>query len=241
MTKRIFKSGFILLFIITIFPLISFAEGKEKIILTTHNLAPYGSFDEEKKFDGHAVRVVKYALDKMEKLYEIKVTSWKKAQYMVKEEGSADGFFAGSQNSERDDYAVMSEIIAEQKWNWYQLKSNPYKSDDLQFKHKAGIGAFVGSNMLKWLKKNDYHVTSEPYTTEELTDLLILKRIDAFLANNLVMDEIIKKRHLEDKFRITLLKNKPLGVYFSKKFIKNNPNFLNEFNKFVKEIRSKNY
>ena len=44
---------------------------KDKITLTSQDLAPLGSLDSKGNFDGLAVRVIKYALGKMNQNYDI--------------------------------------------------------------------------------------------------------------------------------------------------------------------------
>ncbi|QTA84383.1 substrate-binding periplasmic protein [Desulfonema magnum] len=210
---------------------------KSKIILTTQNVSPYVIVDKNGTFKGYAANSVQYALKKMKRPYEIKIFPWNRAQMMVKRD-MADGFFPASQNNIRDEYAVISETIAEQKWNWYMLKSNPSDPADPLFKEKATVGGFMGTNMLQWLKKNNYNIKGNPNNSESLLKMLLNKRIDAILANNMETDEIIKNEKIEDRFKVITLKDKPMGIYFSKIFLKKNPCFLKKFNKYVHEYRS---
>jgi polar amino acid transport system substrate-binding protein len=212
----------------------SLAAQNRKIILTSQDLPPLGYYDNNGNYDGIAVKVVRYALDRMKVDYEILVYPWARAQNEVKN-NKADGFFAGSRNAERDSYAVMSEIIADQNWVWYQLKDNPMNPKDPAFKKKATVGSYLGANMLDWLIENKYRVRAKPKNTELLIKMLLAKRVDAVLANNLVAGEIIKRDGLSDRLKTTIEKEKPLGVYFSKKFIRNNPGFLQKFNGYIKE------
>jgi len=231
------KRNIFLMLLSLIFINLLFAEEK-KIILTSQDLPPLGSYNEKRHYDGIAVRVVKYALDKMEVKYEILVYPWARAQQEVKA-GRADGFFAGSKNAERESYGVMSNIIADQKWVWYQLKENVMNPKDSDFKEKAKVGSYIGANMLDWLKKNNYNIKAEPRDTKMLFKMLLAKRVDAILANNLVAEDIIKKEKLGIKFKRTIQQEQPLGVYFSKTFLEKNPGFLKKFNSCVDEYFQK--
>jgi polar amino acid transport system substrate-binding protein len=218
----------------------SFATSKGKVVLSTHNLHPYGSYPtgaEEKliadeSFKGVAVDRVRCVLDKMEIPSEIQVVPWRRAQLLV-ERGMVDGFFAASQNSLRDEIAVKTAIIADQKWNWYLLKDNPLSPENTTFKQKATVGGFVGANMLKWMKKQNYNVKATPKNTEGLLKLLLARRVDAVMANNHVMQALLKKYGVEDQVKVYLNKDKPLFVYFSKDFLKKQPLFIEQFNEFV--------
>ena len=151
---------------------------------------------------------------------------------------AADGFFAASQNSYRDSYAVMSTIIAEQKWQWYLLAENPLTPKSKTFKQQAEVGAFIGANMLKWLEKNNYNVASRALNTEILLKMLLKKRLDAILTNNHVTDALIERYKVADKIKSYVNKNKPLGVYFSKIFLSRYPAFLARFNEEVLECKN---
>lgn len=216
----------------------------KKVVLTTHNLYPYGSYPKGNDFSmiandsfrGVAVDVVRCVFLKMGIELEIHVVPWGRAQYMVRA-GAADGFFAASQSAHRDEYAVMSDIIAEQNWNWYLLKENPLDPNDHSFKEQAIVSGFLGSNMLKWMEEHNYNIIGKPPTTEHLLKLILTKRVDAVMANNYVMAALLKKYRAEDKVKIYLHKNKPLGIYFSKEFLDLYPGFLKRFNELVRECR----
>lgn len=208
------------------------------IVLATHDLFPYGSYPDdlaEKKmvsdasFSGVAVDRVRCSFNKMNVKLKVLVVPWKRAQILA-ENGEVDGFFAGSQNSHRDSYAVMSDIIAEQKWQWYWLKSNHQNPNSDLFKRDARIGAFLGSNMMKWVKKQGFTLYSTPLTTEHLFLQLLSHRVDVIIANNLVMKELIYKHNVLQKIESRVVKNKPLGVYFTNKAQKENPGLITRFN-----------
>jgi polar amino acid transport system substrate-binding protein len=221
---------------------VCFALSEEKVILTTHNLYPYGSYPPGEKemvvadetFKGVAVDRVRCVFNKMDTPLELQVVPWRRAQHLVKR-GSADGFFAASQNDARDEFAVKSMIIADQQWNWYMLKENPLSPRDQSFKEKASVGGFVGANMLKWMQEQNYNVTATPNSTEGLLKLLLARRVDAVMANNYVMNALLQNYMAEDQVKIYLNTDKPLFVYFSKEFLKSRPMFIERFNNLIPE------
>lgn len=215
------------------------AQAREPTMVTlaTHDLCPYGCYDEYGAFDGYAVQVLRYAFEQMDIPLSIVVVPWERAQQMART-GRADGFFAASRNMRRDSEGTMSAVIADQKWNWYLLRDNTWDPRQEDFKHNAKVAGFLGANMLTWLEDNGYNVEATPPTTKHLVDMLLAKRFDAMLANNLVMREIIAKRGLRDKLRIVTLREKPLGVYFSNRFMERYPLFIDEFNGHVREYRN---
>lgn len=214
----------------------------QQVHLTSHNLPPYGSFAQDKAlltdadFTGIAIEPVRCALKALEIDLDITITPWKRAQNMVMN-ASADGFFAASQNTQRDSYAVLSGTIAEQKWQWFYLKDSGINPRSPKFKQRAHIGAFVGSNMLRWLEENDYPVKSRPQNTHQLLKMLLAGRIDAFLANDQVMNELLAIENNPEKIARQTQIDKPLGVYFRKSLISNFPTFLPAFNRAVAQCR----
>lgn len=219
-------------------PSLATAEMPKLLKLSTHDLCPYGYYDAHGRFHGEAVDVVRYAADKMSIKLEIVVVPWERAQFMARQ-GDTDGFFAASRNAERDANGVMSAIIAEQKWNWYILKSNPMSPFDQDFKKRAKVSSFQGANMLKWLKENGYSITTPPRETENLVHMLIHGRFDAALANNRVMENLLKELGVTSHVKIYPFKDKPLGVYFTNRFVSQYPDFLKEFNQHVRDFRRK--
>lgn len=225
------------LFLVFSLALQGVAAAEPVVRLTTHDLPPYGSYiGPERRFDGIAVRVVACAMRQIGRPYELAVVPWARAQKMV-ETGAADGFFAASQNVQREGFAVMSAIVAEQEWRWYLRSDSPMNPAEPAFRQQARVGSFIGGNMLDWLNSNGYKVDATPANTEQLLKMLMAGRIDAILANNLVMGELARKHDLQGRLRSVLQENKPLGVYFSKRFLETAPGFLAEFDRAVPGCR----
>ena len=232
--------------VIIICSLSTTAKAVATITLSTHNLCPYGCFKDSQyageanaiNFRGVAVDVVRCSLDKMKIHLKLKVLPWKRAESAVIT-GIVDGFFAASNNPVRDSFAVMSAIIAEQKWQWFLLNKSRLDPRQTNFKEKAAVAGFIGSNMLYWLKQNNFNVVSETVNTEGLYDILIRERVDAVIANNYVMAAILARNEASGRVKVVTIKDKPLGVYFSNTYIEEHPLFIEEFNHNVASCRLK--
>lgn len=216
-------------------------ESASTITLATHSLCPYGCYlpsknGEPAEFDGIAIKTVTCALADMNWQLKIRVVPWARAQKLA-QSGAVDGFFAASQKDSRDEFAVMSDIIADQKWRWYLLADSPLNPEQDYFKQVAKVGGFAGSNMLAWLTENGYRVIAEPPGTERLLRTLMAKRVDAILANERVMTEMLIKQNQLDMVKSYLLVDKPLGVYFNKRFVVEHPEFLDTFNHNITDCR----
>lgn len=208
----------------------------EKVLLTTQVWPPYQVY-KGNNLEGTAVAIIKTILDKMGVSYEIRVYPWERAQFMVKT-GAAQGFFLASKNAERDTYAIFSEVLFSQKWNWYLLQDSPLAPTDESFREKTCVLVRFGSNMRHWLTTNEYNIIGNFKNTEALIRALLSKRCEAMLANELVVNNKLQDMQISpDMFKTYLNRDKPLGVYWSKTFLSDNPEFIDEFNRLVKEHR----
>jgi len=214
----------------------SFAQ--TQLRLGTQQLPPYTFTNEQGAPDGVAVNVVRCALDAANVPYEITFWPWARVQLMVRQD-DLDGFFAASFSLERESYATLSAIIAPQEWRWYLLRDNPLDPASADFRAQARVSAYLGTNMLSWLQLNSFNVETAPATQGQLLELLKLKRVDAVLANNLVMEKILRDSAQQNIVRSVLQEDKPLGVYFSKQYLARNPDFLAGFNARIPGCREK--
>ena len=205
--------------------------------LLTHDLPPYSFPNKQGKADGLAVRPVQCALEKMGVEFSIQFVPWKRAQSMV-QDGVADGFFGASRSAERDAYATLSTTIAPQEWRWFLLADNASDPRSEAFRAHSKVSSFIGANMQEWLQQNGYDAEVVPATNQQLLQMLLAKRLDAILANNLVMTELLRENNAEADVRSVLQLDKPLGVYFSHRALKALPaDFIERFNSAVGECQ----
>lgn len=201
--------------------------------LTTHELPPYSYTNAEGKAAGVAVKRVQCAFDRIKLPLQIEFLPWARAQLHAKQ-NLAHGFFAASQSAERDSWAVMSATIAPQQWRWYLRSDSPLDPKSAAFKEKATVAGFVGANMLDWMRENGYRVEATPYTNPQLLETLLANRVDAILANQLVMENLLAQNPIRSPLRSVLEQDKPLSIYFSKTFLNNAPpDFLKRVNQAI--------
>lgn len=210
----------------------------QTVTLSTHDLEPYGYYQEDGSFDGYAVAVVRYCLESMGYKLELRVVPWKRAQQMA-HSGETDGFFAGSLNPQREEYFIPSREIAPQSWVWYLPVQSRLDPRESSFKQEAVVSSFLGANMLQFLQANDYTIGGTPYDTATLAEMLRGNRVDAVLANDLVMDEILRDKGWQDDFRKVLQEKKPLYAFFTRDFISRNPEFIEAFDRYAEEYFSR--
>jgi polar amino acid transport system substrate-binding protein len=212
----------------------------ETVTLATHELYPYGYHDSANNFTGYAVERVRFATARCGYNLELLVLPWPRAQALAKTD-SVDGFFAGSLNDERKTLYVASAVLAPQNWTWYMLRNTPLTPDSPSFKKKAKVGSFIGANMLTYLEQNGFNIAGTPKDTSGLFHMLLGKRLDAILANELVARKLIEEQGIDPVVRSQILKSEPLHALFTQRFIRENPNFLESFNAALAEFEARHH
>lgn len=211
------------------------AAAVETLRLTTQEFPPYQS-KETGTLNGIAVDVVTCTLQRMGQRFEIELLPWARAQKLV-EDGEAHGFFSASRSAARDAYARMSELVAPQVWQWYMPKGS---TTDPAAKATLKVGTMMGSAMQTWLEENGYNVALKGRSVELLIKNLEARRIDVFLANELAFEkEAADLGRKRDDFTVVTHSDRPLGVYFGKKFLDQEPAFLDRFNAEIAPCRAK--
>lgn len=207
---------------------IAFAE-TPRLKLSTHELPPYSS--QAQGFPtGMAVEVVQCAAARMPFQLTLEFVPWARAQKHA-QEGQSDGFFAASQSEARDAYALRSVVMAPQEWRWYSLRSNPLQPNHPDFKPKARVSSFLGANMQTWLQEQGYVAQSPPTQSVALLGMLMAQRIDAILANHLVMEQLLQSHPRRAEVNSHLALDKPLGIYITHRYLATQaPDFMARFN-----------
>jgi len=152
-------------------------------------------------------------------------------------EGNADGFCMASQNAKRDEVAVKSNPVLNNKWSWFIPNESKLNPADPSFKTTAKIGTLLNTNTHKWLVDNKYQVTGSPTDHEALIKMLQAKRIDAvFVAEEVFLDALKQQQVDVNKYKIILEQNKPLGIYVSKEYLKKNPETIARINAAISKL-----
>lgn len=209
--------------------------GPERLLLATQQWRPY-QYQEEGEMRGPGVDKIKCVMKGMQQPYQLTMTSWDRAQILT-EVGDQHGFFLASRNDIRDKYAQYSAPVMNQAWSWFSL-SDSIDTKSTMFKEQITVTALFGSNKWFWLQKQGYRVEKKPRHSGTLVELLLSGEVGAVLANDFVMEEAIKELGVSHRaITKNRIKEKPLGVYFSKKFTKQYPQFLKAFNEAVTQCK----
>lgn len=233
--------GLMLKISMAIYCLSGHVQASEILRLATQESAPYQTV-RGGKLGGLAVKVVQCVLAKLNQPYIVAEFPWRRAQMLV-EAGVYDGFFAASRTRQRDRFAVLSEPIADQSWRWYWLAANQLNPESESFKANGTASALASSSMLFWLEQNNYRINSHATTTEQLFAQLMYGRVAAVLSNEAMARDYLKSGTVlpgtlsEQPFTRLTLPELQLGVYFSRKYLTRNPNFLSQFNRHISSCR----
>ena len=207
----------------------------DTVRLTTRQWEPYQWLADGTP-TGPSIGILNCAFAALGHSVTFNVTSWKRAQVLV-ERGTADGFFLASQSQERDEFAVLSEMVMEQRWTWFFREGDTIRPDKPGFKSTARLGGLLGSNMTRWLEDAGYNVIAHPTRDDRLVELLLRGRIDAFLQNHLSGEREVSRSAEQHRILSADFRRKPLGVYFSKIFLARHPGLLKSFNAHLPECR----
>ena len=219
-------------FILFYFVSINTQAAYQALQIMTDERPPFEYIGDNGELLGIAVERVRCALDKIDVQYTIKVVLWARAQQMVKS-GQTHGFFAASRNNGRDQYATLSDVVVEQYWNWYLSNDVAIAPNSEEFKKTITVSSWLGSNSLKWLTKQGYQVSQPSKSNTQLVKRLINSRVQGVYASNVVFEKAMADLgETLKKVKVVQGAYKPMGVYFSKKYLEDNSGFMQLFNQY---------
>jgi len=179
---------------------------------------------------GLSVTVLECIFNRMQQPYQIQLTSLQRARLNVSRQ-IADGFFSSAPNSLVDGYAVLSAPLLIEKWYWYAL--DPSLLNLPIWDRQLKIGNVLGSNSMIWLESRGIPVEQKVPRLEQLVEMLRHGRINMLLADSNAMHSTLQQIQDKQKLHQRFVRYSPLGVYFSKTFVDEHPDFLKAFNRQV--------
>ncbi|NLS11775.1 transporter substrate-binding domain-containing protein [Vibrio sp. SM6] len=213
-----------------IFALLNGVHAAERVTLATQIWTPYQTVDGDGVIGGVAVNRVKCALQGMSQPYEIHVMRWDKAQLLV-ETGEMDGFFAGSANQRRKQYATASMPIVSDNLAWFVAPNLYTDVQNESAKYSLRYGAKFNTNKWLYLKREGYNVIRKPRDANSLLQMLWQGDLDVAYEYELVFEEAMKNAAIPlAYFQRIRVKPQNLMVHFSHHFLRQHPGFLDRFN-----------
>lgn len=180
------------------------------------------------ELSGVSVDLLRCVMGRLDWSYDIQLLPWARAVEDLRRQAS-DGIFTATPDPVLDRLATMSAPFALEKWHWYHRDSGRFQP---QGKH---LGVIRSSNAASWLKRQGLSAAVEVNSMQQLVYLLQNGRIDAFLGDELVVQEQLHSMKLPaTEFRTEFSHYMPLGIYFSHDFLGRHPQFLAQFNRQLK-------
>ena len=177
------------------------------------------------RLGGLSVDILACVFARSRQHYTIDLLPWARAVEAIKQ-GESDGVFTTIAMPELDKVARLSDPLALEKWYWFHRADT-----DLNNIQRLRIAGIRGSNELQWLRANGYPVSMQVNTLQQLVYLLKNHRIDLFLADKKTVENKLQKLDWHaSTFRADFSAYRPLGVYFSNRFLNRNTGFLHTFN-----------
>lgn len=208
----------------------------ERLKLATQMWPPYQTL-EEGKMGGVVLERVQCSLRQMGQPYELHMMRWEKAQLLV-ETNKMHGFFAGSKNTARSRYAEPSVPVISEALSWFIAPGVKLDMNANTAKFQARYGAKFNTSKWLFLKKNGYNVIKKPRDADALLQMLWQGDLDVALEYELVFEHSMKALGVPlDYFRREPYRKQDLSVHFSKDFLRQNPNFLQSFNRSLQRCK----
>jgi hypothetical protein len=168
--------------------------------------------------------------NQMQRNYSVQVIPWRRAYQDIKST-RIDGFFTAIPMRNIDPYAVLSAPMVLENWYWF------WRDDTVEPKTWKGeykLGSILGSQQETWLGEAGYDVEMSANNLPQLIKLLRSKRIDVILADRENFLQAAKELKIDpDQFQSRFFRYVPLGVYFNAHLLKQNPDFLPQFNQHI--------
>ena len=195
----------------------------DTIQLCTTQSPPY-QFLINGELSGVSVDILRCVMGRLDWSYDIQLLPWARAVEDLRRQAS-DGIFTATPDPDLDRLATMSAPFALEKWYWYYRDSGRFQPQGKQ------LGVIRSSNAASWLKRQGLSAAVEVNSMRQLIYLLQNGRIDAFLGDELVVQEQLHSMKLPaTEFRTEFSHYMPLGIYFSHDFLGRHPQFLARFN-----------
>lgn len=185
------------------------AYGQTLRVVTLYS--PPIAYETGKEVTGIGVDLVREGLARMGHEAEISIMPWKRAVFMARF-GEADAIFYLVKNEERQQWFHYPEehlvnettVLLKRAGEILDISLKPKKYPNIRL--GIGRGYYYGPKLKKFLKNSTFESVEEATTIETNFVKLLEKRIDMFLADQLLADHFIKKRASQNL--VTTITNK---------------------------------
>ncbi|MCG9677190.1 MULTISPECIES: substrate-binding periplasmic protein [Vibrio] len=197
---------------------------------------PYTMVNDQGQPDGIGLEKVLPILSSIGVNYTVTVSSNHGRALSELRKERSDGFFMASKNEERDKYAVFSEPVMINRWVWVVRTEdmNGFDPHSDTFKANAKVASLLNTNTSYWLKNQGYQISPPATNPSGLVEKLDNKEIDAFLVAEVVfLHDVIDL----EGYGVVLEEEKAFGLYISKRFLEQHPEFMEKLNTAIRRFR----
>lgn len=210
----------------SLFSLSSHGEMK----LGVPNFRPY-SYEQNGQIVGLAIAPVENTLKQMQIKYSITQFANYSDLFKALKRGEIDGAFLASQNLERDRIADFSAPVLINNWSWINLKESEFNIPSHHFLRYAKVATVEKTNTYRWLIRKGYRVIGAK--AKDLPELLFSKKVDAIFVSQAVFNNHLQQtQYQQESLNYSVEVAQPFGLYVSKDYHHQHPDFLNTFNTF---------
>lgn len=155
------------------------------------------------------------------------IRPWKRI-YLDLERDMVDGFYLAISRPQLDKFAEISAPLVMENWYWF-WRADVKAPETWQQGYK--LGSILGSQQEKWLQESGYSISMSASNLPQLIKLLEIGRVDVILVDKDHFNQAVLQSRLSPaKYQSRFFRYVPLGVYFSRNFLDDNPDFLEKFN-----------
>lgn len=212
------------------------AIAAEEILLETVEEAPYQVYLQG-ALTGQAVTQLDCIFRQLEFSPVYRVTSAARAQLNLRK-ARVDGYFSAAPNPDIDRFADLSVPLLVKKWNSYSY--DPQLLNLPMWDRRLKIGVISGGNPMVWLDSRGVAPAMQAASMEQLLELLHKGRVNLIVADEMAVQEVLERHSALPPPLQRFQQFMPLGVYFAKTFLRDNPGFLAEFDRQAESCRAPN-
>jgi ABC-type amino acid transport substrate-binding protein len=200
-----------------------------EIVLGTNVTSAYAA-DYAARIQGGSIEHIECIFNRLPYSQRTVPMPWRRAHQEVRKH-TIDGFFTTVLLDEADIHGILSEPLVLENWYWFWRVDTP---EPASWQKNYRLGVILGSPQALWLKQQDYSAPMTANNLPQLLKLLVSKRIDVILADKEHFERAAAGLNIDnDSYRFRFYRYMPLGVYFSRHFLKAQPDFLKQFNRHI--------
>ncbi|GHF18817.1 hypothetical protein GCM10017044_11700 [Kordiimonas sediminis] len=147
----------------------------------THGEGTYAQPDETGKLAGPGMDVLRCAMDRLKRAYEVKTVAMVRVDRMI-EDGLIDIWFPSYNKGEIDRHRKIIGVLGELRINWILRQNMDMDPFSKMFKDTAKVTAFPGSTPERMLQRNGYRYIQGTDDTDRMFLMLYGGKVDAILS-----------------------------------------------------------